>query len=64
MHGWTMRTLEGSADPERDPMALAQVRLPHLSRAAEAWTPALLEPRLPPQLFYNLLVSRPQGLGP
>ncbi|MGH2956670.1 MAG: class I SAM-dependent methyltransferase [Solirubrobacterales bacterium] len=56
MHGWTMRTLEGSAVPDEIPWRwkffafrsyLALQRLDH----------QVLEPRLPAQLFYNLLVS-------
>jgi ubiquinone/menaquinone biosynthesis C-methylase UbiE len=56
IHGWTVRTLEASAEPDQVPWLwrrfafrsyLALQRLDNL----------VLEPRLPPQLFYNLLVS-------
>jgi ubiquinone/menaquinone biosynthesis C-methylase UbiE len=56
LHGWTVRTLEGSAAPEEVPqrwrwfafrsyLALQQL---------DTWA---LEPRLPASLFYNLLLS-------
>ena len=54
--GWTMRTLETTAEPEEVPMAWrnfafrSYVTLQRLDAA-------LLEPRLPAGLFYNLLLS-------
>lgn len=56
MHGWTMRTLEGSAVPEEIPWGWKKfafrsyLTLQKLDRR-------VLEPRLPPELFYNLLIS-------
>jgi ubiquinone/menaquinone biosynthesis C-methylase UbiE len=56
MHGWTMRTLEGSAVPEEIPWGWKKfafrsyMTLQKLDRR-------VLEPRLPAELFYNLLVS-------
>ncbi|MFN8174108.1 MAG: class I SAM-dependent methyltransferase [Solirubrobacteraceae bacterium] len=54
--GWTNRVLEGTAAPEDIPWAWRQyayrgyLALQHLDSR-------LLEPRLPPSLFYNLLLS-------
>ena len=55
-YGWWLRTLEADADPERVPRAW------HLfafrSYLALQWLDGnVLEPRLPPALFYNLLLS-------
>jgi ubiquinone/menaquinone biosynthesis C-methylase UbiE len=54
--GWANRTLEASADPESIPFAWRQyayrgyILLQHVDRA-------LLEPRLPPAIFYNLMMA-------
>ncbi len=54
--GWTNRTLEASAVPESVPWAWRQyayrgyIALQHVDRA-------LLEPRLPASIFYNLIVA-------
>jgi SAM-dependent methyltransferase len=54
--GWANRALEASADPETVPMAWklyayhGYIGLQHVDRL-------LLEPRLPPALFYNLMLS-------
>jgi SAM-dependent methyltransferase len=54
--GWANRTLEATADPETVPFAWRQyayrgyILLQHVDRA-------LLEPRLPPAIFYNLMVA-------
>jgi ubiquinone/menaquinone biosynthesis C-methylase UbiE len=54
--GWTNRTLEASADPEQVPWAWRMyayrgyLLLQGLDRR-------LLEPRLPPAIFYNLMIS-------
>ena len=56
LFGWANRTLEASADPEEVPWAWrvyayrGYLLLQRLDRS-------LLEPHLPPALFYNLLVS-------
>jgi SAM-dependent methyltransferase len=56
LFGWINRTLEGTADPDEVPWAWRQyayrgyLLLQTLDRR-------LLEPRLPPAIFYNLLVS-------
>jgi ubiquinone/menaquinone biosynthesis C-methylase UbiE len=56
VHGWTARTLESTAEPESVPMAWRRFAF-----SSYIWLQridsALLEPFLPPQLFYNLLVS-------
>ena len=61
IHGWTVRTLEGSAVPEEVPRGWRQFAF-RSYLALQRVDNQVLEPRLPPQLFYNLLVSarRPQ----
>jgi hypothetical protein len=56
MHGWTMRTLEGSAVDEQIPWGWKKFAF-RAYLALQRLDNQLLEPRLPPQLFYNLLVS-------
>jgi ubiquinone/menaquinone biosynthesis C-methylase UbiE len=56
IHGWTVRTLEATAEPEQVPWRWREFAFRSylaLQRLDSQW----LEPRLPPQLFYNLLVS-------
>jgi SAM-dependent methyltransferase len=54
--GWANRTLEATADPQTVPFAWRQyayrgyILLQHVDRT-------LLEPRLPPAIFYNLMVA-------
>lgn len=54
--GWANRALEATADPETVPMAWKQyayhgyIGLQHVDRL-------LLEPRLPPAIFYNLMIT-------
>jgi SAM-dependent methyltransferase len=56
LFGWANRTLEATAEPDEVPWAWrvyayrGYLLLQHLDRS-------LLEPRLPPALFYNLLIS-------
>jgi len=54
--GWTNRGLEASADPETVPMAWRQYAY-HGYIALQKVDRALLEPRLPPAIFYNLILS-------
>ena len=54
--GWINRTLESTADPDRVPWAWRQYAY-HGYLALQALDRALLEPRLPAALFYNLLMS-------
>jgi SAM-dependent methyltransferase len=56
IHGWTMRTLESSAEPETVPMGWRRFAFSSYI-TLQRLDADLLEPRLPPQLFYNLLVS-------
>ena len=56
VYGWAVRTLEGSAEPEEVPYrwrALAFRGYIALQRVDTV----LLEPRLPPSIFYNLVLS-------
>jgi ubiquinone/menaquinone biosynthesis C-methylase UbiE len=56
IHGWTVRTLEASAVPEEVPWVWRQFAF-RSYLALQRLDNQVLEPRLPPQLFYNLLVS-------
>ncbi len=56
MHGWTMRTLEASAIPEQVPWGWRRFAF-RSYLALQRVDTRVLEPRLPPQLFYNLLLS-------
>jgi ubiquinone/menaquinone biosynthesis C-methylase UbiE len=56
IYGWAVRSLEASADPEEVPWGWNNFAF--RSYIALQWVDeALLEPRLPPQLFYNLVLS-------
>jgi SAM-dependent methyltransferase len=54
--GWTVRSLEGSAEPEEVPYRWRELAF-RTYIALQRVDTALLEPRLPPQLFYNLVLS-------
>ena len=54
--GWTLRSLEGSAEPAEVPFAWRRFGF-RSYMALQRVDTTLLEPRLPPQLFYNLLLS-------
>lgn len=54
--GWVSRTLEGSAEPEEVPMVWRWYAYGGWM-ALRAIDRKLLEPRLPPAIFYNLLLS-------
>ena len=56
IHGWTVRTLEASAEPDEVPWAWRRFAF-RSYMALQRVDNQVLEPRLPPQLFYNLLVS-------
>lgn len=56
MYGWVLRTLEASARPEDVPLAWRQFAFRSYI-ALQRVDVALLEPRLPAQLFYNLMLS-------
>jgi ubiquinone/menaquinone biosynthesis C-methylase UbiE len=56
IHGWTVRTLEASAEPDEIPWAWRRFAFRSYI-ALQSLDNRVLEPRLPPQLFYNLLLS-------
>jgi ubiquinone/menaquinone biosynthesis C-methylase UbiE len=56
IHGWTVRTLEASAEPEQVPWGWRRFAF-RSYLALQRLDNQVLEPRLPAQLFYNLLVS-------
>ena len=56
IHGWTVRTLEASAEPDEVPWGWRRFAFQSYL-ALQRVDNQVLEPRLPPQLFYNLLVS-------
>jgi ubiquinone/menaquinone biosynthesis C-methylase UbiE len=56
IHGWTVRTLEATAEPEQVPWRWRSFAF-RSYLALQRLDNQVLEPRLPPQLFYNLLVS-------
>ncbi|GBD46710.1 Demethylrebeccamycin-D-glucose O-methyltransferase [bacterium HR41] len=63
--GWTNRSLEATADPQRIPRAW-RLWAYHGYLALQRVDRALLEPYLPPAIFYNLLIAgrapaRPRG---
>jgi ubiquinone/menaquinone biosynthesis C-methylase UbiE len=62
IHGWTVRTLEATAEPEEVPWAWRRFAF-RSYLALQRLDNQVLEPHLPPQLFYNLLVAarKPEG---
>ena len=56
IHGWTVRTLEASAEPAQVPWRWRNFAF-RSYLALQRVDNQVLEPRLPPQLFYNLLVA-------
>jgi ubiquinone/menaquinone biosynthesis C-methylase UbiE len=56
IHGWTVRTLEASAVPDEVPWGWRRFAF-RTYMALQRVDNQVLEPRLPAQLFYNLLVS-------
>jgi ubiquinone/menaquinone biosynthesis C-methylase UbiE len=56
MHGWTVRTLEAGAAPDQIPWGWRSFAFRSYI-ALQKLDTRVLEPRLPPELFYNLLVS-------
>ena len=55
-HGWLVRTLESTAEPRSVPWAWRNFAF-RSYMALQRVDSGLLEPRLPPQLFYNLVLS-------
>jgi hypothetical protein len=62
LYGWTVRTLEGSAEPDDVPMRWRELAFRGYIALQRVDT-ALLEPRLPPSLFYNLVLSARKAAG-
>ena len=58
--GWFNRTLEASADPEQVPMLWRQYAF-HGYLALQRLDEQVLEPLLPPTVFYNLLLAARQA---
>lgn len=56
VYGWGLRSLESSTDPENVPLRWRRFAFRSYLLLQRLDT-AALEPRLPPQLFYNLLLS-------
>ena len=56
VYGWAVRTLEGSAEPDNVPYRWRELAFRGYIALQRVDT-ALLEPRLPPSLFYNLVLS-------
>jgi SAM-dependent methyltransferase len=56
MYGWVLRTLESTADPERVPWNWQSFAF-RTYLALQRVDAAVLEPRLPASLFYNLVLS-------
>jgi ubiquinone/menaquinone biosynthesis C-methylase UbiE len=56
IHGWTVRTLEATAEPDEVPSAWRRFAF-RSYLALQRLDNQVLEPHLPPQLFYNLLVA-------
>jgi hypothetical protein len=56
MYGWALRSLEASADPAEIPWGWNNFAFRSYI-ALQRLDETLLEPRLPPQLFYNLVLS-------
>jgi ubiquinone/menaquinone biosynthesis C-methylase UbiE len=56
IHGWTVRTLEASAEPDHVPLGWRRFAF-RSYLALQRLDNQVLEPHLPPQLFYNLLIS-------
>jgi ubiquinone/menaquinone biosynthesis C-methylase UbiE len=56
IHGWTVRALEATAEPEEVPLRWRRFAF-RSYLALQRLDDQVLERRLPPQLFYNLLIS-------
>jgi ubiquinone/menaquinone biosynthesis C-methylase UbiE len=59
--GWFNRSLEASAEPDDVPMLWRQYAF-HGYLLLQRLDQALLEPRLPPAIFYNLLITARRGV--
>ena len=61
-YGWLVRSLEGSAEPAEVPLRWRQFAFRSYLRL-QRLDAQVLEPRLPPQLFYNLVLSARRPLS-
>jgi len=59
-YGWLLRSLEATADPDELPMRW-KIFAYRTCLALQRLDAAVLEPRLPPGLFYNLMLSARKG---
>jgi len=60
LYGWVLRALESTADPDRVPWTWQSFAF-RSYLALQRIDATLLEPRLPPALFYNLVLSARRG---
>ncbi len=56
LYGWALRSLEATADPDRIPWAWQSFAF-RTYMALQRLDETILEPRLPPYLFYNLVLA-------
>ncbi len=56
MYGWVLRTVESTAEPEQIPYRWRRFAF-HSYIALQRVDNAVLEPHLPPEIFYNLVMS-------
>ncbi len=56
LYGWALRTVESSAEPDQVPIRWRKFAF-HSYIALQRLDASLLEPHLPPRLFYNLVLS-------
>jgi SAM-dependent methyltransferase len=63
VYGWALRAVESSADPETVPQGWRRFAFRSYI-ALQRLDSSLLEPRLPPALFYNLVLSARKPAGP
>ena len=56
VYGWAVRTLEHTAEPDEVPYRWRELAFRGYIALQRVDT-ALLEPRLPPSIFYNLVLS-------
>ena len=62
MYGWVLRSLESTAEPDRVPWRWRNFAF-RSYLALQRLDSSLLEPRLPPALFYNLVLSARKAGG-
>jgi hypothetical protein len=62
-YGWLLRAMQAGTDPDTIPAAWHQFAF-HSYLALQRLDGRVLEPRLPPSLFYNLLLSARRSSRP